>query len=123
MLNHLKEITQKIMASTLVLSFLAGGIGGVVGSVLIAARVNAPLIATVDITALVHHTIQRESMQNLSEVELRMQLKAFSQSLEHALSTVARERDLILLPKEAVINGAIDATPFVEQQLSIAHHV
>lgn len=102
---------------------LTGFLGGCLAVVLffmsVPHRLSPPAsMATVDMTGLIHHFVKVESAVSASPAQHQAQVRAFSQQLDQALQTVAHEQHVILLPKEAVIAGAVrDVTPDVAQRL------
>ena len=69
-----------------------------------------PTIATVDIVAITTDFIQKEARKNHSNHEKELAIKAFSHRLETALDELSYSKNLVLLPKEAVIKGSPDYT-------------
>ena len=69
-----------------------------------------PTIATVDIVAITTDFIQKEARKNHSNHEKERAIKAFSHRLETALDELSYSKNLVLLPKEAVIKGSPDYT-------------
>ncbi len=78
--------------------------------------VNTPL-ATVDITGIIRQFVKVESTQSHSPAQHQERIHAFSAQLEMTLQEVAREKHVILVPKEAVIAGGVDLTPEVSKRL------
>ena len=80
-----------------------------------------PRIATVDLTGIVHeYTLSiAKNTKSLSQMQSTMQL--FSQSMGRALQSVAKEHHVVLVPRQAVVSGAVDYTDVivnrVKQQL------
>ena len=75
-------------------------------------------IVTVDVTGLINHFVKQEAGAKLPVEQLRKQVNAFGQALDTTLKTLARDHQLILLPKEAVIAGAKDITQDVEAKVN-----
>lgn len=80
--------------------------------------VNTPL-ATVDITGIINQFVKTESAQSDSPTQHQKRIHAFSAQLEATLQTVAHEKHVILVPKEAVITGSLDFTTEVAERLSL----
>ena len=78
-------------------------------------------LATVDITGIIHRFVKMESTLSDSPQALQERTQLFSHQLETTLQTVAEEKHLVLVPKEAVIAGGADLTPEVTQRLEAAH--
>ncbi len=79
-------------------------------SIIYLMLVSKPTIATVDVMAITTQFIQEEANKNHSKQEKEIAIKAFSHQLEAALQTLSQSKNLILLPKEAVIKGGKDYT-------------
>jgi Type-F conjugative transfer system protein (TrbI_Ftype) len=108
---------------------IANGVVGFLGGCLAASiifvslpRVFPPAsttLATVDASSLVQSFVKAEAARSASMVQHHAHVRAFSQQLERAVQVVAQEQRVVILPKEAVIAGAVkDITPQVAQQLS-----
>ncbi len=74
-------------------------------------------LATVDMTGIIHRFVKMESMQSLSADQHQAHVHDFSTQLETTLKEVAKEKHVILMPKEAVIAGGLDLTAEVSQRL------
>lgn len=78
-------------------------------------------LATVDITGIIHQFVKIEAEHSNSPVEMEAQIQAFSQQLETTLQSMAKEKHVILVPKEAVIAGGVDFTSEITRQLEKNH--
>ena len=110
---------QPIIAQVLI-SFLGGCLAvGIFFVSLLPVFSPAASLATVDMTSLIQSFVKTESTRSGSLAEHHEQVRAFSQQLDQALQAVAQQQHVILVPKEAVIAGAVqDLTPQVRQHLT-----
>ncbi len=104
----------------------AVGIISTLISILIGLSMNYYLpvniqLATVDITGIIHQFVKVESTKSSSSTQLQEQIQTFSNQLESTLKSVAKEKNVVLTPKEAVITGAVDLTPEVMRRLEESH--
>ena len=81
---------------------------------------RGPNIGVVNITGIVNEFVNNKNQSNLSQAELKRQVRLFGESLEKTLRAVGVKNRLVLMPAEAVITGAQDYTQEVQQQLSQA---
>lgn len=105
----------------LIISFLCGFLGGFLGVMNSHHFFTAPnRIATVDMTGLIRQFVKTESVLPLSAAQRQTQVHTFSQQLEDILQEIAREKQLILVPKEAVMAGnVLDVTNTVSDRLAM----
>lgn len=73
-----------------------------------------PQIVTVDIIGLTQETLKKLSSLALEPEKSQHLIKNYVLNLEKTLKTLAQENHLIILPKEAVIEGSEDITKIVE---------
>lgn len=106
-----------LIAALMMLSALMGTTISVVLSRVILPN---PSLATVDMTGLMYQFVKSEATGSASLAEKRIEVRHFSQQLETALKTIAQEKHLILVPKEAVIAGSQDITAEVGARLSLS---
>jgi hypothetical protein len=106
-----------LIAALMMLSALMGTTISIVLSRVILPN---PSIATVDMTSLMYRFVKSEASGSASLAEKRIEVRAFSQQLETVLKTIAREKHVILVPKEAVIVGGNDLTAEVASRLSLS---
>ncbi len=78
-------------------------------------------VAIVDITGLIHQFVRVESKLPHSATEHQAHIQAFSEILEGTLQTIAEKKNVILVPKEAIIAGGIDLTPEVSKRLEASN--
>lgn len=69
-----------------------------------------PVIATVDVMSVTSQFIKSEAHKNRSNHEKMAAIRAFSHELESALNELSKSKSLILMPREAVIQGGHDYT-------------
>jgi hypothetical protein len=106
-----------LIAALMMLSALMGTTISVVLSRVILPN---PSIATVDMTGLMYQFAKSEASGSASLAEKRIEVRHFSQQLETTLKTIAQEKHVILVPKEAVIAGSQDLTAEVAARLSLS---
>lgn len=78
-----------------------------------------PTIATVDIVAITSEFIKKEAQKNHAEDEKKVAIQVFSHRLETALTTLTQKKNLVLLPREAVIKGGVDYTQTLENMIAV----
>jgi hypothetical protein len=78
---------------------------------------KVPMIATVNITGLEDSFIKETSKQALSPNEMKQKVTVFAKSLNQNVTELAKEKHLVLLPREAVIAGSHDLTPEVANRI------
>jgi hypothetical protein len=83
------------------------------------AAFQKPTIATVDIVAITSEFIKKEAQKNHSEPEKKAAIQAFSHRLETALTVLAKKKNIVLLPREAVIKGGVDYTQQLENMIAV----
>lgn len=77
-------------------------------------------LATVDMTGLIRGFVKNEAALPISAEQHREQVQTFSQQLEAVLENIAREQQVILVPKEAVIAGQVpDMTATVAGRITL----
>lgn len=79
-----------------------------------------PQIVTVDIVGLTQETLKKLSNPALEPEKYQNLIKNYVLNLEKTLKTLAQENHLIILPKEAVIEGSEDITKIVESLIKEA---
>jgi len=77
-----------------------------------------PIIATVDLPVLIDEFVMQQANLNLDEATQLQQVQDFSHRLEASVALLAKRRQVILLPRAAVIAGAEDLTPVLKEQLN-----
>jgi hypothetical protein len=70
-------------------------------------------IATIDITTITQNFIEQLKSQKLSHEELKDQITSFGTQLQEVIQKFADDNQIIVLPKEAVIAGTQDYTPYI----------
>jgi hypothetical protein len=98
---------------------LMGMLGALIILVIVdfAKPFEPPRIATVDITGIANRFVAQEAKQNLPANILKQRVNAFGQALESSVDLVAKQKKLVLMPKEAVMAGAKDITGVVEKDV------
>ncbi len=74
-------------------------------------------VVTVDVTSIINRFIKSEVTVKLPAEQKQRQVQLFGTLLENTLHNFANNKQVILLPREAVIAGAKDVSPEVEAQL------
>ncbi len=101
-----------------VVSFLFGMLGAI--TIVIIAQLmhtSEPMIATVHITQLVDQFIKEERQKNIPQSLLEKEIKQFGNKLEATLKKVAKENNLVIFPKEAVITTVPDVTDRIRESV------
>lgn len=102
---------------TIVVAALTGAASGLLGQRWIGP---APQLAVVDPTALVAEQI-RKIEPGLDDATIQARGQAYAQRLDTAIAQVARDYDVIVLVKPAVITGVPDLTDEVRRRIDAAH--
>lgn len=102
------------------LTILSALMGATISIVLDRVILPNPHLVTVDMTGLMYRFVKSEATGLASLVQQRAEVQAFSQRLEAVLKDVAHEKQVILVPKEAVIAGGNDLTEEVSARLSLS---
>ena len=92
-------------------------VSGIFGASLLFWLNPSPRIATVNITGIVTQFVKAETQQKHSSEELKKRSQSFGSELEKTLKAIAKKERLIVLPSEAVIDGAVDITERVQKQV------
>lgn len=79
---------------------------------------TTPRIATVNISGIVSHFVKMEAKREISSDVLEKEAKHYGSSLNKELQQFAKEKNLILLPSEAVIAGNRDYTSVIYRRLN-----
>lgn len=74
-------------------------------------------LGTVNITGLVDRFIKQEANKNLSPDVLKQEVKHYGMSLNKELQNLSKDKNLMLMPSEAVIAGSHDYTGYINQRL------
>lgn len=75
-------------------------------------------IATVDVSGMINRFVKTTTDAKLPPDQLQKRVNAFGHALDSTLKKMVRERQLVLLPKEAVIAGAKDISRDVEAKIN-----
>ncbi len=75
-------------------------------------------IGVVNITGLVEEFVKVQANNKLPQEEIRKNIRTFGVSLEKVLHEVSVKKNVVLMPAEAVIVGAVDYTQEVQNYLS-----
>jgi len=98
--------------------FLFGMLGALTAFFLVYLMSSSPKnIETVNITGLVNQFIQQESLKNLPQDAVKQETKIFGDKLERELKRLAKQKNVVLLPSEAVIAGSHDETSLIKSRL------
>ncbi|MHB1948906.1 MAG: TrbI F-type domain-containing protein [Gammaproteobacteria bacterium] len=76
-------------------------------------------IGTVNITGIVDQFIKQESEKNLQPDILKKEVKHFGSNLNKQLQEISKEKNIILMPSEAIIAGSRDFTSLIYQRLQM----
>lgn len=103
-------------------SILIGALSGILGAALLwgvqmLARQAPPRIATLDVRALMDEEITRAAKSTLTPQEAAVWVKRYGAQLSQMISGVAKERNLVIVPAQAVMAGAVDVTPLLKKLL------
>ena len=98
---------------TLVVAVLTGSASGVIGQRLLG---DAPRLAVVDPTVLVAEQIQKIKL-GLDDAAIQARGQSYAKQLDNAIAQVARDYNVIVLVKPAVICGAPDLTEAVRRRI------
>lgn len=92
---------------------------GILGALLVHVMLhrNSPIVATVNITGLEDSFIRETSSQTLSPNDAKQKVALFAMQLDQSVKKLAQEKNMILVPKEAVIAGSIDVTQSVANDI------
>ena len=99
------------------LSVLMGMCGAAIVLLLFHVLEPPQRVATVDVTGIITRFVKKEANSPLSKSEIEKKVNVFGQTLDNTLKTMARNQQLILLPKEAVIAGTQDVTREIETKV------
>lgn len=104
-------------------SILIGALSGILGAALLwgvqtLTRQEPPRIATLDVRALMDEEITRVAKSTLTPQQAAVQVKRYGVQLSQMISGVAKERNLVIMPAQAVMAGAVDVTPLLKAKLS-----
>ncbi|CAM4391247.1 MAG: hypothetical protein LEGION0398_MBIBDBAK_00173 [Legionellaceae bacterium] len=78
---------------------------------------HKPEIATINITRVINGFVKEEAQKNLSSDTKKAHVKAFGKRLEKSLLKIAHDKQVVLLPSEAVIAGASDYTSLLLKEM------
>jgi hypothetical protein len=96
----------------------AGFILAIIGVLLVWNTIKKPpVIATVNITAIVHEFVETQAKRRLPPDVLKKEVNRFATQLAPILNRIAKEHHVILLPQQAILAGAPDFTPLVKKHL------
>lgn len=105
MSNYYKFIeTNKISLSVLLINCV------LIAGLLTFQHTSPTKIGMVNITAMVNSFIKETAQQSLSADEKQKKIAQFSDALQKVMTTEASEKNMVLIPSEAVIAGATDMT-------------
>jgi hypothetical protein len=78
---------------------------------------NKPIIATVNVNAIMKNYVQKQAKLNVDSVLLQSATKAFVQQLEKEMKVLSDKKGVVLFVSEAVLGGAQDYTPELEKKV------
>jgi hypothetical protein len=78
---------------------------------------NKPQVATVNINAIMKNYVQKQAKLNVDSALLQSATKAFVQQLEKEMKVLSDKKGIVLFVSEAVLGGAQDYTPELEQKV------
>lgn len=96
---------------------LVSGIFAVAFILTLANYLVKPKIATVNINAIMTHYVQKQAKLNADSVYLQEATKKFVHQLEKEIKILADKNGSILFVSEAILAGAHDYTPELEQKV------
>lgn len=102
---------------TLIVSQLFFGMVGALFIHLILMHKTPRAIATVNIIGLEDSFIRETENLHLNPVEMEKKVKSFANILNKTVVTIAKQKDVVLLPSEAVIAGSPDFTEEIANQV------
>jgi hypothetical protein len=101
-----------------VTSFMFGMLGAItIVTIVQLMHASEPMIATVHITQLVDQFIKEERQKNIPQALLEKEIKQFGNKLEATLKKVAKENNLVIFPKEAVMTTVPDVTDRIRESI------
>jgi uncharacterized membrane protein YheB (UPF0754 family) len=103
-----------------VISFMFGMLGAII--IVTMVQIMHPpesMIATVRITQLVDQFIKEERQKNIPQALLEKEIKQFGNKLEATLKKLAKENNLVIFPKEAVITTVPDVTDQIRENFKV----
>ncbi len=114
---NFKFLTNEMFLQNLY-SFIYGAMGCLV--ILVGSYIFTPqskIMGTVNVTLLVKQYINSETTKNLSEADLKNDVKSFGNQLDMKLKQFAKQYHTILILSDAVIAGAPDYTEIINKQM------
>lgn len=80
---------------------------------------HAPSIVTVDVRSMTHAYIQQITAQQMTRQAAQEKTKEFSDTLQRALQDYSTQHHVVLMPQEAVIEGAPDVTQAICKKIHL----
>lgn len=80
---------------------------------------NKPTIVTVNLRGMTNAYVQQLTREHLTQPQAQERVKQFSVALEHVLQGYSAQHHVVLMPQEAVIEGAPDATLIICKNLKL----
>ena len=91
---------------------------GIVGALLVQLFIpKSTTISTVNITGLVDSFVKETAKQSLTSAEMEQKVNQFGEQLQQTIVQLAKQKNTVLLPNEAVIAGTNDLTGEVEKRI------
>ena len=112
----IRSIASKLPETGILSGFMAGLAAAVVICVLYHTH-GRQTVATVNVTGLINEFVQYESAQKLPPKKIRADVRQFGCTLEKNINQFAKKHRVILLPKEAVVAGAMDYTGLLRKEM------
>lgn len=104
----MKSVTQTIISITCMLIIMAG----------YHHKFATSQIVQVDINHIIEEKVKALSKNNLTEVENKQAIQTFGKTLEKTIHQIAKSKNLIILPSQAVISGSQDITESIQRRLN-----
>lgn len=83
------------------------------------AKSNKSTIVTVNLRSMTNAYVQQLTAEHLTQSQAQARVKQFSIALQHVLQVYSAQHHVVLMPQEAVIEGAPDATLAICKNLKL----
>lgn len=77
-----------------------------------------PNLAVANVTGLLDQFVKAEIQKKQTPEQIKERSQVFGKNLEITMRDIAKTENLIVFPSEAIIHGARDITPLIQQRLS-----
>lgn len=111
-----KNVISKDLFVTIFMQLSFGVLGALIVHVIF-IRYSPPTIKTVNVSALENSFIQETVKQKLPKAELSKRVSIFARSLNQTINNMAKQKNVIIVPSEAVIAGGVDLTETVANEV------